>query len=93
MNIDNYSVYSTLSETEDKRDNTFDKVLVQMKNFDVINNIDAAKEYIAEIWNIKETGHTNQLAENCFIRTSENDKGLSINFVYNDENIIYYYKK
>lgn len=76
-----------------KNASELDKVLRLVEQFENIHSISQAKKYLENIWNINETVSEYPIGGNCILNTKESDKGFSVNFVYQDENVTYYYRK
>ncbi len=91
--INYYNIYSNVSANGQKNASELDKVLRLVEQFENIHSISQAKKYLENIWNINETVSGYPIGGNCILNTKESDKGFSVNFVYQDENVTYYYRK
>lgn len=93
MDINNYKLYSMLSDIGNQNENSLAKVLKLVEQLAKIKKITDAKEYIKTTWNLEENVTKYPIGANCVLSTKENEKHFCVNFEYEDENISYYYRK
>lgn len=93
MDINNYKTYSILSMSENKTSIEFQNVINQIENFSKLNNLDEAKLYLKDTWNILGNISSCSIGTGITMSVKEQANSMLIKFAYNDENISYYYNK
>lgn len=93
MDINYYNLYSTVSNNQHKKASDQEMLLKLVEKFDEIRSISLAKEYLEDTWGITEQVTKYPIGENFIVNTKETEKGFSVNFEYQDENLTYYYQK
>lgn len=93
LDINYYNIYSILSANENKNEVEFEKNLMDIEKFEEIKNYSAAKAYLEEIWKINKNVSDYRIGNDCILNFQENKMFLSINFIYKDQNITYFYNK
>ena len=93
MDINNYNLYSKISENNETTQKDFEDIMTLIKKFDEINNISSAKQYLEETWELSEDKLKYPIGKNCLITLKETDSLFKINFLVKDENITYLYEK
>ena len=93
MDINNFSLYSKNIQNEMLNTNEHEKVLELLKEFDNIFDIESAKQKLESTWNINDNVRNYPLGGECFINAEDKKNGFSISFRFDDENVIYFYKK
>ena len=93
MEINNFSIYSTLSINKDNSEEVLTKILEQAKKFEEIDEIDDAKKYLREVWGVKDVIRNYPLCDKCLLNVIESPKTFCVNLVHEKENITYYFEK
>ena len=82
-----------LSMAEQKSSEELQCILNKIEKFSELKNVEMAKSYLSETWNIAGSITSFQAGAGCQINVKENGDLFVVNFVLNDENISYYYNK
>lgn len=93
MNIDNFNIYSKISKEKDTNQQDINAIFDLIQKFDEINNINEAKKYLSQIWNIKNSNCEFSVGTGAIAKVCETETKLRINFIIQNENITYCYKK
>lgn len=93
MNLNAYETYCILSMAEQKSSEELQCILNKIEKFSELKNVEMAKSYLSETWNIAGSLTSFQAGAGCQINVKENGDLFVVNFVLNDENISYYYNK
>lgn len=93
MQLDQYNIYSTLSLNKGKSESELLQVLEQVEKLKEIDNIDFAKNYLRDVWNVEKDVKNYSLCDKCILNVTESEKAFCINFVYENKNKTYYYEK
>ena len=91
MDINSYSIYSKNVGNEKLNNNDFEKVSALIKQFDEIYDIEVAKSYLEEAWNISSVGRNHPVGANFILNLKETQNGFEIRFEHDRENTIYFY--
>lgn len=92
MNLNAYETYCILSR-QSKEFRRTECILNKIEKFSELKNVEMAKSYLSETWNIAGSITSFQAGAGCQINVKENGDLFVVNFVLNDENISYYYNK
>ena len=93
MDINNYNLYSKISETNESAQKDLEDIMALIKKFDEIDNISGAKQYLEDTWNLTEDKSKYPIGGGCLISLKETDMFFKINLLVKDENITYLYAK
>lgn len=93
MEINQFSIYSTLSSKKNSDEDALTKILEQAKNFEEIDAIDEAKKYLREVWGIKDNIRNYPLCDKCILNVVDSSKAFCISLVHDEEDMTYYYQK
>ena len=91
MDINSYSIYSKNVGTEKLNNRDFEKVARLIKQFDEIYDIEKAKSYLEETWDISSIVRNHPVGANCILNLKESQSGFEIRFEHDKENTIYFY--
>lgn len=91
MDINSYSIYSKNVGNENLNNKDFEKVSMLIKQFDEIYDIEGAKSYLEETWDISSVVHNRPIGANFILNLKESQNGFEIRFEHNKENTIYFY--
>lgn len=93
MDLYNYTAYSLVSMAENKNADEMNAILANIEKLAEQKNVNAAKSYLKEKWNVDRSVKSLMIATDCKLTTQETNDIFCINFVYKNQNISYYYKK
>ncbi len=91
MNINQFSIYSIISKNTE--DESLEKVLKLVEDFKLIPSQSIAKEYLKKCYNIYDAVQNYPLGANSYMNIEENNTSFKINFIYENNNITFSYKK
>lgn len=97
MQLNQYSTYSLISQTENKNSGGIQKVFSLIDAISKIKSINKAKEFLKQNYQIKDPIKQFPLGANCFLEVAETTKKYTLRISYTDNNenecIIFSYKK
>ena len=97
MQLNQYSTYSLISQTENKNCNEMQKVFLFIDIISKIKNINKAKEFLKQNYQIKDPIKQFPLGTNSFLEVIETTKKYTLRISYTDNNenkcVIFNYKK
>lgn len=91
MDINSYSIYSQNVGNENLNNKEFEKVAALIKQFDEIYDLEEAKNYLEETWNISSVVSNQPIGANFILNLKESPNGFEIRFEHDKENTIYFY--
>jgi len=93
MQINQYSVYSVLSESEEKNMGELEEVLQLIKKLESVSSIDTAKEFLEKTWKVNGAVKRCTIAPSCLLETKDTENMFIVKFACPEQDLTYYYKK
>ena len=97
MQLNQYSTYSLISQTENKNSNEMQKIFSLIDIISKIKNINKVKEFLKQNYQIKDPIKQFPLGANSFLEVVETTKKYTLRISYTDNNEheceIFNYKK
>jgi len=81
MNLNAYETYCILSMAEQKSSEELQCILNKIEKFSELKNVEMAKSYLSETWNIAGSITSFQAGAGCQINVKENGDLFVVNFV------------
>lgn len=91
MDLNQFTLYSMVSQCSDN--NTLEKVLKAIEDFEKIHSPQIAKLYLKQFYNLKDSIDNFPLDNNCYISITEDTQIYTVTFRYEDKNISFHYQK
>lgn len=86
MEIDKYTAYSVISQSENRKINELQKIFILCDYLLTIRTAKQAKEYIMQAYRIKDAVKEFPLGANSFLEVKENSKKYSLRISFKENN-------
>ena len=93
MSLNQYNVYSMISQLEKANNQEIEKINEILKKLDTMHKINDVREFLKNTFDLSGNVHDYPCGKDGFINIEDSASLLIVNIVFKDENIMYCYNR